>query len=154
MWLVNVSLTRGIQKNHSRLPPNNSPKHPNGKKTVGFALGHCFLLKKKEDIRWTSGGGVRISRPRKVAGEKAAKDAAAAQIEKARPLDESHLQTLSLRLGRDWGFIQLVMLVMLVLVVVMLVVVVVLLMPVVVHRFFRWCLAILLAMFTSLCGIG
>lgn len=30
----------------------------------------------------------------KVAGEKAAKDAAAAQIEKARPLDESHLQTL------------------------------------------------------------
>lgn len=79
---------------------------------------------------------MRISRPRKVAGEKAAKDAAAAQIEKARPLDESHLQTLSLRLGRDWGFIQLVMLVMLVLVVVMLVVVV-LLMPVVVHRFFR-----------------
>ena len=47
MWLVNVNLTRGIQKNHSRLPPNNSPKHPNGKKTVGFALGHCFLLKKR-----------------------------------------------------------------------------------------------------------
>ena len=35
-----------------------------------------------------------------MAGEQAAKDAAAAQIEKARPLDESHLQTLSLRFGR------------------------------------------------------